>query len=549
MRNHHTAVRASRHQNKLAKPSRLLMSLVQRAMSWLRAELWHALKTRASAWLREAIDALTPARERILFEPLEPRLLMSTDVLPPPGALNHGADVSTQIHQQTLRSSNDNENSNQRIAFATLAAPAAVPTTPPDADGTTPSLIVIGAGSAQLTAQNGAYHLNLSGTNASTQVRLLTAGGDGRVTLNGIDTDSTVGLLDLALGDLNNATVNLKAGTTQINLGSAVNSQLLASQTQLKLSALSWTGSSSSIEAASISALTVTGNLDGSLVVGAPGTKTTVFDGVNVQGGVSGAWNINGRTNALQLGSTTAGWKANFSAPVTQLYVRGDASGTVAAAAIQVLQVGGSTRGFTVLVGADLGADAALGGIGANADSFKAGTLARLRVAGDMVDSKILIGVDPVNSKLLDGDDVLLGTALNRIQELIVGGALGGSTRIIAPAFPATVRVGGQTVAPGTLIGLRSTVVDTTAPTLSAALRTDSGSAANDAITNDPTLLLQAADVGGIASFEARIGSGAYQPIAATSGVDGYLVSRSALTTLNGGSLPDASYVIELRGC
>ncbi len=524
------------------------MLLVRRAVSWLRLELWNALKTRASAWLREAIDALTPARDRILFEPLEPRLLMSTDVLPPPGALNHAADVSTQIHQNTLRTAwGQNHAVNHRVAFASLAAPAVVQATPPDADGTTPSLMVTGVGSAQLTAQNGAYHLNLSGTNASTQVRLVTAGGDGRITLNGVDTDSAVGVLDLAVADLNNATINLKAGTTQLNVGSAVNSHLLASQTQLKLSALSWAGSSSRIEAASISVLSVKGNLDGSLVVGAPGTKTTVLDGVNVQGSVSGSWNINGRTNAVQIGSSSAGWKANVSAPVTQLYIRGDASGFVAATAIQVLQVGGSTRGFTVLVGADLGADAALGGTGVNADSFKVGTLARLRVAGDMIDSKILVGLNPVNGKLLDGDDLLLGTALNRIQELIVGGALGGSTRIIAPAFPATVRVGGQTIAPSTLSGLRTTVTDITAPTLSAALRNDTGRAANDAITNDPSLLLQAADVGGIASFEARIGSGAYLPIAATSGVGGYVVNRSALTGLNGGSLPDGNYVIELR--
>ena len=52
-------------------------------------------------------------------------------------------------------------------------------------------------------------------------------------------------------------------------------------------------------------------------------------------------------------------------------------------------------------MGANLGDDAALGGSGANADSFRAGTLAKVRIGGSLIDSRLLAGLDPVNVDLL----------------------------------------------------------------------------------------------------------------------------------------------------
>jgi hypothetical protein len=104
------------------------------------------------------------------------------------------------------------------------------------------------------------------------------------------------------------------------------------------------------------------------------------------------------------------------------------------ASADSLLDAGDTRVGQT-----DIAADR-LGGSGDTADHFGAGTLARLRVSGDIDDSLIVIGVDPHNGRYRDGDDRQLGTSTNRVQELLVGGRLTGDTQISAPAFPASVR-------------------------------------------------------------------------------------------------------------
>ena len=56
-----------------------------------------------------------------------------------------------------------------------------------------------------------------------------------------------------------------------------------------------------------------------------------------------------------------------------------------------------------------LGSDGLPGGSGSAADTYAAGTLARLRVTGNAHDSLIAVGLDPRNSQYGDGDDVLEG--------------------------------------------------------------------------------------------------------------------------------------------
>jgi hypothetical protein len=120
-------------------------------------------------------------------------------------------------------------------------------------------------------------------------------------------------------------------------------------------------------------------------------------------------------------------------------------------AALQLLEIDGSARGLPLLVGADLGDDAALSGSAADADSFRPGILARVRIGADMVDSALIVSVDPVNSVLGDGNDIQLGTAAQGLREFIVGGRLLGSSSIVAPAFPTSERVDGRDVDPATM--------------------------------------------------------------------------------------------------
>ena len=120
------------------------------------------------------------------------------------------------------------------------------------------------------------------------------------------------------------------------------------------------------------------------------------------------------------------------------------------ASADSLLDAGDTRVGQT-----DIAADR-LGGSGDTADHFGAGTLARLRVSGDIDDSLIVIGVDPHNGRYRDGDDRQLGTSTNRVQELLVGGRLTGDTQISAPAFPASVRINGVLSSPANLSELAS---------------------------------------------------------------------------------------------
>ena len=75
-----------------------------------------------------------------------------------------------------------------------------------------------------------------------------------------------------------------------------------------------------------------------------------------------------------------------------------------------------------------------------------------------------------------------------------------GSTAIIAPALPASVRVGGQTLDPASLPALGTQPVKPTLPTLSAALIDDTGASASDGLTRVPRIGGTAgAVVGGVA--------------------------------------------------
>ena len=91
-----------------------------------------------------------------------------------------------------------------------------------------------------------------------------------------------------------------------------------------------------------------------------------------------------------EAGSIGAAWRGNFSGTLAQLGSRGDASGQLSAAGLQMLQVGGSLRGMTVLIGADLGADAALGGSGSLVQSL-AGSVAATLFDGGRTESRIAL--------------------------------------------------------------------------------------------------------------------------------------------------------------
>ncbi|MCM8621019.1 MAG: Ig-like domain-containing protein, partial [Candidatus Accumulibacter sp.] len=397
-----------------------------------------------------------------------------------------------------------------------------------DADGTRFTLAISGPGSASLLPEAGGYRLTVSGNDATTRITLTGSGGDGRLTLSGLEVERALGSLSAPLAVLTGS-----ARFTQINTLSVASIDAGAR-----------------LQGAALANLTVSGDARGEVRLSGAGATGFVLGTAQIGGTLAGLWAIDGRANSVSAQTTAADWRANFRAPLTQLVVRGDASGQLAAAALQLLQVGGSLRGMTVRIGADLGSDAALGGSGEAADTFRAGTLARLRVTGDIDNSVILVGLDPRNGTDFDGDDQVLGSAsAYRIQELLVGGRLTGETRIVAPAFPDSVRVNGALVSPASLSQLSVTAPDRQAPLLSAALANDTGASASDRLTCDPTIAGTLTETGGGRRLWASFATSPSSFVDVSSALlpDGHFVLDAArLAAIQGAALPEGAHTLRL---
>ena len=466
--------KARRRTRTRVQPSALLLALVRRSdwlwLRWLVAR-WEMFRTwRATRQARRAAALSMQGNPSFKIESLEPRLLLSADLAPgAPSLQTFDQNVTAYEGLATPNGSADRG--------PTMKIAAAVPL---------PSIQVSGPGAAEVQAlSDGGYTLRLSGTTSASSVTLT---GTTRVLFKSVWATSDVGAVNLALADLQ-GTAQFAGSVASLSFGQIAQSaltvqgsgaftlkatslrdaQLTARNAALTLNVADWLATApgaSRVTASTLTAASVTGDFGADLFLNGPTTGFalgTVAIGGKVQGGI---WSIHGRANSISIGSSASDWRVNIDGALTQLVSKGDVSGDLAVAALQVLQIGGSARALHVMVGANLGDDAALGGTGANADSFKAGTLARIRVVGDVVDSNFYVGVDPVDGALNDGNDKQLGSAANKLQEFTVGGGLQGRTSIVAPGFPATVRIGTAVLDPAGLPQFRSTPADVVPPAL-----------------------------------------------------------------------------------
>ncbi len=577
-------------------PSRLLRALLARVDSWL-----GGLLSRFHGWLQARRGRRPEAGVRgFKLETLEPRVLMSADLMP--AALPQASPLQaafTALHnaQQSAAATGGQAGPQQMgpqqpgsavqagfvpsnpatgaVLASALAAPTANTSTVTDNDGTQATASISGEGLVSLTAQDGGYALMVTGTNADSVLTLSTSGGDGRLRLTGIEVSAALGqanlgladltglavfaggVQQLTLGDVTNATLRHNApGTASIILGEVLNLRLSVPQATLALTADSWGASlpgaapsSSFIEAAAISALNVAGDFAADVrVAGLEGLDQTVR-GVNVAGAIAaGQWYVRGNVQDMRAGSTGGGWRMQVTNELRSLVTTGDLSGQISASAIATLNVGGSLRGATVLGGVQLGTDGQIGGSGSAADAFNNGVLLALRVAGDLVDSRVAVSVRPGNDQFFDGDDSLVPGAPNGINLISIGGRIQGNSAITAPVLPTTVNVDGQTVDPTTLPGVSTNPGSVNLPSLALRLVQDTG-IAGDALTSDPSVRVLLTDPGRIAQVQARFGdSGSFRTVPTTSAPGGGLrIDLAALTTLNGGSLPDGAYSLQVE--
>jgi hypothetical protein len=442
-----------------------------------------------------------------------------------------------------------------------------------DDDGTRFTLTISGNGKVVVGHNAAGYTLEVTGSDAATSLTLTAAGGDGSVALGSVSVDGPIKSINaapgrlngpltvngairtLVLGDAANAAIS-STGSGLLDISARTFSAVTVTTTQQigTMALQAWTSptpGSSRLQAGSVASLTSSGEMSADLALTGAGAGPLVLATLNVGGTVGNSqWNIGGRSGNLTLGSSGAGWHANITGALSQLLVRGDVSGLLAVSSLQLMQVSGKAVDFTLLVGANLGADAARGGSGANADSYGAGTLARLRIVGAMTRSLVAVGIDPVNGNYRDGDDIVRGTAANRVQELFIGGALSSDSNIIAPAFPATVTIAGQIVAPSAVPQLSTGAATGATPTLQAHLAHDSGASGSDLLSNDPTIAGATTDAAMLFAAIDPSSSGAAPTLNVSASLqpDGsFTLSAAQIDALAGGKLADGVHLIRLQ--
>ena len=195
-----------------------------------------------------------------------------------------------------------------------------------------------------------------------------------------------------------------------------------------------------------------------------------------------------------------------------------------------------------ILIGAKLGADGKLGGTGAAADMFSSGELDRLFVGGSMLSSQVRVGQDPVNGVFDDCDDIIQGGEASRLGAIVVGGELSADSRIIAGTLPALARVDHHWVPTA---GDARFKTDVTGPEVELALANDTGESASDGLTFDPSVNGSALDPSGIVALQASFDGSASVDILDELGADGsFSLSQQDLETIYGAALADGSYTL-----
>ncbi|HJU05764.1 MAG TPA: hypothetical protein VJ692_11490, partial [Nitrospiraceae bacterium] len=139
--------------------------------------------------------------------------------------------------------------------------------------------------------------------------------------------------------------------------------------------------------------------------------------------------------------------------------------------------------GSTIQVGGGLG-NFFVGGSMSHSTVQSGGALNKFFVEGSMTSSTVLSG---------------------SIASIQINGPLSANSQFIAGVLPTTAIIDGGPIGRQliTVADDPRFITDTTAPALTAALKTDTGSVSTDKLTFDPTIVGSVADAGGLASFKA----------------------------------------------
>ena len=111
-------------------------------------------------------------------------------------------------------------------------------------------------------------------------------------------------------------------------------------------------------------------------------------------------------------------------------------AGTIASGSGVIASVAGATMDSArIISGANLGADGAVGGSGANADTYGAGAIGLIRISGAITSSFVGAGVASIDQTFGNADDKLVGTSTaDRIRSIVARSA-DQATRFEAGTF------------------------------------------------------------------------------------------------------------------
>jgi hypothetical protein len=257
---------------------------------------------------------------------------------------------------------------------------------------------------------------------------------DGNLTISG-----AVGLVNIGSLRHSNFTVTGVGAYVEITMGDVVDSSITTSVPIQSLTVKSWRntdGTPDLVSAAWIDSITSRGDFEPDVHI-STNHKTLSMTRALVGGHISGTWLINGNVNQINAGSLAASWAATILGTVNILSTRGNAGGTLGAANIRRMSIGGNLTGATYLAGANLGNNGLVDGQ-SNGDTFAAGRIGLIEVLGQMVNSHVGAGFSTDDNIIGNADDRVLSGG--SIETIIINGGMTNSI-FYAAQFPTKAKI------------------------------------------------------------------------------------------------------------
>jgi len=405
---------------------------------------------------------------------------------------------------------------------------AAAPVTFTDADGSVVTAKLSGNGNITLIEDGDLHSLVLTGTDQGTTLSISIKGGDGRARFKNITTSGAMKSIsgkttditgDLSIaGSIKTLTLgNFPAGTQQtlaiggtseadastISLGRVADLLIQSGAPIKKLTVVDWddTDANDKIVAPVIEKIESKEDFAPGASLKDDNYNKPLLGELKVKGLLGGVWTIESGTGKISAGVVGENFSMNATDTIKSVDVSGDFRGVLASTEIGKINIKGSVIGAHILAGADLGDDAQLGGTGDNQDLYFKGEIKGLTVKGEVRNSVIGVGLDPVNGVFGDGNDIVTGKTRSSFGSISIKGVADALTVLAAGKFSKVSIAGTKTVPAGDpRFVLASTEKDETPPAIVASLENDTNTP-DDNITSDPTLVGRVTDLGKIEYF------------------------------------------------